>query len=61
MHGDIALDGSTRVCFWFDVELLSERVRVVMAVGIWALVWSVRGEGNLVVIELHVYREEEKK
>ena len=52
MHGDVTLDGSTGVSFWFDEESLSEWVGVVMAVGVGALVWRVGGEGNLVVAEL---------
>ena len=52
MYNDVALDGSTCVRFWSDEESLSERVGVVVAVGVSGRVGSVRGEGNLVVVEL---------
>ena len=61
MHGDVALDGSMCVSFWFDVESLSEWVRVVVAIGVRALIGSIRGQGNLVVVELRVHRERQKK
>ena len=41
MHGDVTLDGSMRVSFWFNIESLSEWVGVVVAVGIGALVGGV--------------------
>ena len=41
MYSDVAFDGSTCVSLWFDEELLSERVGVVVAVGVCALVGSV--------------------
>ena len=41
MYSDIALDGSTSVSLWFDEESLSERVGVVVAIGVYALVGSV--------------------
>ena len=57
VHCDVTLDGPTDMNLWFDEELLSEWVGVVVAVGVCALIWSLRGEGNLVVAKL---KEEEE-
>ena len=60
MHSDVAFDCFMHVSFWFDVESLSEWVRVVVTVGVGALVGGVRGQSNLVVVELRVYRKSQK-
>ena len=41
MHSDVALDGSMGVSLWVNEESLSEWVGVVVAIGVYALVWSV--------------------
>ena len=57
MHCEVTLDGPTDMNLWFDEELLSEWVGVVVAVGVCALIWSLRGEGNLVVAKLKGEKE----
>ena len=57
MHCDVTLNGPTGMNLWFDEELLSEWVGVVVAVGVCALIWSLRGEGNLVVAKLKGEKE----